>query len=158
MPTSYGTPQPGDDAQLRVWRRRYAEDTERGFSLRLPLALARRLRAEAAARGLPHSRYVADLLRVALGDLPSGPALAPTPTPAAPTPALPAPVALAPALPASVAQGQVDLRALRIIQLREGAGAGRAEPGHLDTADTATVLRILEADLAWLKDIDRRAP
>jgi len=148
MPTSYGTPQPGDDAQLRVWRRRYAEDTERGFSLRLPLALARRLRAEAAARGLPHSRYVADLLRVALGDLPGGPALAPTPTPAAPTPAL----------PASVAQGQVDLRALRIIQLREGAGAGRAEPGHLDTADTATVLRILEADLAWLKDIDRRAP
>ncbi len=95
MPTSYGTPQPGDDAQLRVWRRRYAEDTERGFSLRLPLALARRLRAEAAARGLPHSRYVADLLRVALGDLPGGPALAPTPTPAAPTPALPAPVALA---------------------------------------------------------------
>ena len=56
MPPSYGTPQPGDDAQLRAWRRRYAEETERGFSLRLPLALARRLRAEAAARGLPHSQ------------------------------------------------------------------------------------------------------
>ncbi len=147
MPPSYGTPQPGDDAQLRTWRRRYAEETERGFSLRLPLALARRLRAEAAARGLPHSRYVADLLRVALGDLPGGPALAPTPTPAAPAPASPAPAA----------RGQVDLRALRIIQLRAGAGAGRNDPGQRDTADTATVLRILEADLAWLRDVDRRA-
>ena len=147
MPTSYGTPQPGDDAQLRAWRRRYAEDTERSFSLRLPLALARRLRAEAAARGLPHSRYVADLLRIALGDLPGGPALASTPTLAAPTPASPAPAA----------QGQVDLRALRIIQLREGAGAGRDEPRQRDTADTATVRRILEADLAWLRDVDRRA-
>ena len=137
MPPSYGTPQPGDDAPLRAWRRRYAEETERGFSLRLPLALARRLRAEAAARGLPHSRYVADLLRVALGDLPGGPALASTPPPAAPTPASPAPAA----------QGQVDLRALRIIQLRAGAGAGR----QLDTTDKATVLRILRADLAWLE-------
>jgi len=159
MPPSYGTPQPGDDAQLRAWRRRYTEDTERGFSLRLPLALARRLRAEAAARGLPHSRYVADLLRVALGDLPGGPALALTPPPAAPTPASPAPVAVAPApaLPASAARGQVDLRALRIIQLRAGEGAGRNDPGQRDTADTATVLRILEADLAWLRDGDRRA-
>ena len=158
MPTSYGTPQPGDDAQLRAWRRRYAEDTERGFSLRLPLALARRLRAEAAARGLPHSRYVADLLRVALGDLPGGPALALTPPPAAPTPASPAPVAVAPApaLPASVAQGQVDLRALRIIQLRAGAGAG--EGRQLDTTDKATVLRILRADLAWLENSDRQVP
>ncbi len=142
MPPSYGTPQPGDDAQLRAWRRRYVEDTERSFSLRLPLALARRLRAEAAARGLPHSRYVADLLRVALGDLPGAPALASTPPPAAPTPASPAPAA----------QGQVDLRALRIIQLREGAGAGRAEPRQLDTTDKATVLRILRADLAWVED------
>jgi hypothetical protein len=115
MPPSYGTPQPGDDAQLRTWRRRYAEETERGFSLRLPLALARRLRAEAAARGLPHSRYVADLLRVALGDLPGGPALAPTPTPAAPAPASPAPAA----------RGQVDLRALRIIHLPSPRGRGR---------------------------------
>ncbi len=139
MPTSDGTPQPGDDAQLRAWRRRYAEDTERGFSLRLPLALARRLRAEAAARGVPHSRYVADLLRAALGDLPGGPALASTPPPAAPPPASPAPVA----------RGQVDLRALRIIQLREGRDG---EPRPLNTADTATVLRMLRADLAQLEE------
>ncbi len=136
---SYGTPQPDDDAQLRAWRRRYAEDTERGFSLRLPLALARRLRAEAAARGVPHSRYVADLLRAALGDLPGGPALASTPPPAAPPPASPAPVA----------RGQVDLRALRIIQLREGRDG---EPRPLNTADTATVLRMLRADLAQLEE------
>jgi hypothetical protein len=155
MPPSYGTPQPGDDAQLRAWRRRYVEDTERSFSLRLPLALARRLRAEAAARGLPHSRYVADLLRVALGDLPGGPALAATPPPAALPPVSPAPAAPTPALPASAARGQVDLRALRIIQLREGEG--RDGSGQRDTADTATVLRILEADLVWLRDVDRRA-
>jgi len=105
-------------------------------------------RAEAAARGLPHSRYVADLLRVALGDLPGGPALAPTPPPAAPTPASPAPVAPAPALPASAARGQVDLRALRIIQFREGRDG---EPRQLDTTDKAIVLRILRADLAWLE-------
>ena len=138
MPTSDGTPQPGDDAQLRAWRRRYAEETERGFSLRLPLALARRLRAEATAHGVPHSRYVADLLRAALGDLPGGPALASTPPPAAPPPASPAPAA----------QGQVDLRTLRIIQLREGRDG---EPRQLDTASKATVLRILRADLAWLE-------
>jgi len=142
MPTSYGTPQPGDDAQLRAWRRRYAEDTERGFSLRLPLALARRLRAEAAAHGVPHSRYVADLLRVALGDLPGGPALATAPPPTVGAPAAPTPASATPA-----AQGQVDLRALRIIQLHEG----RDDPGQLDTADTATVLRLLRADLAWLE-------
>jgi hypothetical protein len=138
MPTSDGTPQPGDDAQLRAWRRRYADETERGFSLRLPLALARRLRAEATAHGVPHSRYVADLLRAALGDLPGGPALASTPPPAAPPPASPAPAA----------QGQVDLRTLRIIQLREGRDG---EPRQLDTASKATVLRILRADLAWLE-------
>ena len=142
---------------MRAWRRRYAEDTERGFSLRLPLALARRLRAEAAAHGVPHSRYVADLLRVALGDLPGGPALAtappPTvgapaaPTPAAPPPAAPPPAAPTPASATPAAQGQVDLRALRIIQLHEG----RDDPGQLDTADTATVLRLLRADLAWLE-------
>ena len=136
---SYGTPQPDDDAQLRAWRRRYTEDHERTFSLRLPLALARRLRAEAAARGVPHSRYVADLLRAALGDLPGGPALASTPPPAAPPPASPAPVA----------RGQVDLRALRIIQLREGRDG---EPRPLNTADTATVLRMLRADLAQLEE------
>ncbi len=152
MPTSYGTPQPGDDAQLRAWRRRYAEDTERSFSLRLPLALARRLRAEAAARGLPHSRYVADLLRVALGDLPGGPALATAPSPTVGAPAAPTPAAPTPASATPDAQGQVDLRALRIIQLREGEG--RADPGQRDTADTATVLRLLRADLAWLETGD----
>jgi len=157
MPTSDGTPQPGDDAPLRAWRRRYAEDTERGFSLRLPLALARRLRAEAAARGLPHSRYVADLLRVALGDLPGGPALATAPPPTVGAPAAPTPATLTPVSPTPAAQDQVDLRALRIIQLREGEGEGRDDPGQRDTADTATVLRILEADLAWLKDSDHRA-
>jgi len=47
------------------------------------------------------------------------------------------------------------LRDLRLIQLREGRDG---EPRQLDTADTATVLRILEADLAWLKDSNRRAP
>ncbi len=115
---SYGTPQPGDDAQLRAWRRRYAEDTERGFSLRLPLALARRLRAE-AARGVPHSRYAADLLRAALGDLPGGPALAAVPPPTAGAPGAPdAPDA--PDAPPPNARGQVDLRTLRVIQLREG--------------------------------------
>jgi len=145
---SYGTPQPGDDAQLRAWRRRYTEDHERTFSLRLPLALARRLRGEAAVQGRGPSRYVADLLRVALGDLPGGPALA-----TAPPPTVGAPAAPPPAAPPPAAQGQVDLRALRIIQLHEG----RADPGQRDTADTATVLRILEADLAWLKDSDRRA-
>ena len=145
---SYGTPQPGDDAQLRAWRRRYTEDRERTFSLRLPLALARRLRREAAVQGRGPSRYVADLFRAALGDLPGGPALA-----TAPPPTVGAPAAPPPAAPPPAAQSQVDLRALRIIQLHEG----RADPGQRDTADTATVLRILEADLAWLKDSDRRA-
>ena len=55
----------------------------------------------------------------------------------------------------TVDPGQVRLRDLRIIQLREGRDG---EPRQLDAADRATVLRILEADLAWLKDIDRRAP
>ncbi len=107
---SYGTPQPGDDAQLRAWRRRYTEDRERTFSLRLPLALARRLRREAAVQGRGPSRYVADLFRAALGDLPSGPAIAPAPPP---------PVG-APNAPTLDAGGQVDLRTLRVIQLREG--------------------------------------
>ncbi len=55
----------------------------------------------------------------------------------------------------AVTPGQVRLRDLRLIQLREGRDG---EPRQLDTADTATVLRILEADLAWLKDSNRRAP
>jgi transposase-like protein len=146
---SYGTPQPGDDAQLRAWRRRYAEDTERGFSLRLPLALARRLRAEAAARGVPHSRYAADLLRAALGDLPGDPACAAVPPPPAGAADAPTPDA-----PPPDARGQVDLRTLRVIQLREGRAG---EPHPLDTVDRATVLRVLRADLAWVEDTDRRA-
>jgi len=49
----------------------------------------------------------------------------------------------------------VRLRDLRIIQLREGRDG---EPRQLDATDRATVLRILETDLAWLKGIDRHAP
>ncbi len=45
--------------------------------------------------------------------------------------------------------GQVSLRDLRIIQLREGRDG---EVRQLTAADHTTVLRILEADLAWLKD------
>ncbi len=130
----YTTPHPDDDAQLAAWRRRQAEDTVRTLAIRLPLDLARRLRAEAAARGVPAGRYVGDLLRAALGDLPGGPPLVPAPTP--------------PAAPAPVDPGQLNLRALRIIQLREGRDG---EPRQLDAADTATVLRILRADLAWLE-------
>ncbi len=47
----YTTPHPDDDAQLAAWRRRQAEDAVRSINIRLPLGLARRLRAEAAARG-----------------------------------------------------------------------------------------------------------
>ena len=95
-------------------------------------------RAEAAARGVPAGRYVGDLLRAALGDLPGDPPPASTPTP--------------PAAPAPVDPGQVSLRALRIIQLREGHDG---EPRQLDAADTATVLRILRADLAWVERAGR---
>jgi len=49
----------------------------------------------------------------------------------------------------AVDPGQVRLRDLRIIQFHTGRDG---EPRHLDTADPTTVLRILEADLAWLKD------
>jgi len=67
--------------------------------------------------------------------------------------AIAAPDKLAPVPP--VEGSAVHLRDLRIIQLREGRDG---EPRQLDAADLATVLRILEADLAWLKGIDRRAP
>ncbi len=97
----YTTPHPDDDAQLAAWRRRQAEDAVRSINIRLPLGLARRLRAEAAARRVSVGRYVGDLLRVALGDLPGDPPPASTPTP--------------PAAPAPVDPGQVNLRALRII-------------------------------------------
>ncbi len=130
----YTTPHPDDDAQLAAWHRRQAEDAVRSINIRLPLSLARRLRAEAAARGVPAGRYVGDLLRAALGTLPGGPPLAPAPTP--------------PAAPAPVDPGQVSLRVLRIIQLQEGRDG---EPRQLAVADKATVLRLLRADLARLE-------
>jgi hypothetical protein len=134
---------------LAAWHRRQAEDTTRTLAIRLPLDLARRLRAEASARGVPAGRYVGDLLRVALGDLPTGPP---------PAPALPSiaggPVTPPQAPPAPADPGRVSLRALRLIQLREGRDG---EFRQIDTADRAVVRRILEADLAWLRDIDRRA-
>ncbi len=138
---SYGTPRPGDDAQLRAWRQRYAEESERSFNIRLPLALARRLRAEAAQRGVPPSRYVGDLLRTALGDLPGGP----PPTPAPPM-VDSVPVTSTPLAP--VDPGQVRLRDLRIIQLRKGRDGDLT---GLAAIDKATVLRLLRADLAWLE-------
>jgi len=49
----------------------------------------------------------------------------------------------------------VSLHDLHIIQLREGRDG---EPRPLDTADEATLLRILRADLAWLENSDRQAP
>ena len=109
----------------------------RSINIRLPLDLVRRLRAEAAARGVPAGRYVDDLLRVALGDLPP----APTPPVAARVPVTPTP-------PASVDPGQVRLRDLGIIQLLEGRDG---ELTRLAATDKATVLRILRADLAWLE-------
>jgi hypothetical protein len=130
----YTTPHPDDDAQLAAWRRRQAEDAVRGINIRLPLGLARRLRAEAAERRLSVGRYVGDLLRAALGDLPGVPPPASAPTPPVPVPVDP---------------GQVSLRDLRLIQLREGRDSAQAAR-QLDTADTATVLRLLRADLAWL--------
>ncbi len=140
----YTTPHPDDDAQLAAWRRRQAEDAVRSINIRLPLDLARRLRAEAAERRLSVGRYVGNLLRTALGDLPP----VPTPPVAASVPVTPPP-------PTPVDPGQVRLRDLRIIQLREGRDG---EPRQLAVADKAIVLHILEADLAWLKDSDHRAP
>jgi len=49
----YTTPHPDDDERLAAWRRRQAEDVVRSINIRLPLGLARCLRAEAAARGTP---------------------------------------------------------------------------------------------------------
>ncbi len=106
----------------------------RSINIRLPLGLARRLRAEAAARGVPAGRYVGDLLRAARGDLPGGP-----PSAAAPTP---------PAVPVPVDPGQINLRALRIIQLHTGRDG---ELTRLAATDKATVLHLLRADLAWLE-------
>jgi len=137
----YTTPRPDDDAQLAAWRRRQAEDAVRSINIRLPLDLARRLRAEAAERRLSVGRYVGGLLRTALGDL----SPAPAPQVAARVPVTPPP-------PTPVDPGQVRLRDLRLIQLREGRDG---EPRQLDTADKAAVLRILRADLAWLERAGR---
>ncbi len=131
----YTMPHPDDDAQLAAWHRRQAEDAVRSINIRLPLDLARRLRAEAAERRLSVGRYVGNLLRVALGDLPGVLSPASTPTPPAPVPVDP---------------GQVSLRDLRIIQLREGRDSAQAAR-QLDSADTAAVLCLLRADLAWLE-------
>jgi len=141
----YTTPHPDDDAQLAAWRRRQAEDAVRSINIRLPLDLARRLRAEASARRVSVGRYVGDLLRVALGDLPGGPPPAPLQQVVDSVPVTPTP-------PAPVDPGQVHLRDLRIIQLLEGRDS---EPHQLDTADKATVLRLLRADLAWLERASR---
>jgi len=131
----YTTPRPDDDAQLAAWRRRQAEDAVRSINIRLPLDLARRLRAEAAARGVPAGRYVGDLLRVTLGDLPGGQPPAPTP------PSIAAGSMTLPQTPPMPDDpGHVRLRDLRIIQLHTGRDG---EPRQLDTADKATVLRIL---------------
>jgi len=113
----------------------------RTLAIRLPLDLARRLRAEAAARGVPAGRDGGDLLRAALGDLPGVPPSAAAQPAVTSVPVTPTP--LAPADP-----GQVSLRALRIIQLHTG---NDGDPRQLHTADKATVLRILRADLAWLE-------
>ncbi len=144
----YTTPHPDDDAQLAAWRRRQAEDTARSINIRLPLGLARRLRAEAAGRGISVGRDVGDLLLVTLGDLPGGQPPAPTP------PSIAAgSMTLPQTPPVPDDPGHVRLRDLRIIQLHTGRDG---EPRQLDTADKATVLRILRADLAWLKDRDRQ--
>ena len=139
----YTTPRPDDDAHLAAWRRRPAEDTARSINIRLPLDLARRLRTEAAERRVSVGRYVGDILRVALGDLPGG--LPPASTP----PSIAAGSMTPPQTPPVPDDpGHVRLRDLRIIQLhtrRDG------EPRPLHAADRATVLRILRADLAWVE-------
>jgi len=67
--------------------------------------------------------------------------------------AIAVPDKLAPAPP--MEGSAVHLRDLHIIQLREGRDG---EPRQLDTAERATVLRIMRADLAWLESSDRQAP
>ncbi len=132
----YTTPRPDDDAQLAAWYRRQAEDAVRSINIRLLLGLARRAARRGGRAACQAGHYVGDLLRAALGDLPGGPPLAPTP----------------PAAPAPVDPGRVGLRDLRIIQLHTGRDSA---PRPLDTADKATVLRLLRADLAWVERADR---
>jgi len=69
-------------------------------------------------------------------------------------PSPPADTLSQPVTAAATDPGHVNLRDLRIIQLREGRDG---EPRQLAAADPAVVLRILEADLTWLKDTIRRA-
>ncbi len=78
------------------------------------------------------------------------PAVSPAQSPTAPKSVKPIEEPVTPVDP-----GQVSLRDLRIIQLREGRDG---EPRQLAAADKATVLRILRADLAWLESSDRQAP
>jgi len=88
---------------------------------------------------------------------PTAAALAAAPPPAASAPPPTAAVSVKPTEEpvTSVDPGQVRLRDLRLIQLREGRSG---ELRQLDTADKATVLRILRADLAWLENSDRQVP
>jgi len=60
------------------------------------------------------------------------------------------PVTATQAPPASADPGQVRLRDLRIVQLYEGHDGAQAAR-QFDSADKATVLRIMRADLAWLE-------
>jgi len=85
----------------------------------------------------------------------AAPAVAPPPAASAPPPTAPVSVKPTEEPVTPVGPGQVRLRDLRIIHLREGRDG---EPRQLAAADRAIVLRILEADLAWLKDSDHRAP
>jgi len=91
---------------------------------------------------------VGDPRRTTLGNLPGGPPPASVLLAAASVP-----VTATHAPPAPADPGQVSLRDLRIIQLYEGHNG---EPRPLAAADTATVLRILRADLAWVERAGRR--
>ncbi len=137
-----------DDEQIATWHRRQAEDTMRS-NIHLPLSLAPRLRVEAANRSVSVGRYVSDVLRTALADLPSGPT--PTPTPAVAyvtTTSTEKP-------PPAVDPRQVSLRDLRIIQLQKGRDGESRQPAG---AGKVTVLHILRADRVWLKASDCQIP
>ncbi len=84
----YTTPHPDDDAQLAAWRRRQAEDAVRSINIRLPLDLARRLRAEAAERRLSVGRYVGNLLAPPWATSPAFRRPSPPPRPRRPYPSI----------------------------------------------------------------------
>ncbi len=88
----------------------------------------------------PVGRYVGDLLRVALDNLPAGPPPAPAP------PAACVPATLTPAAVSSCRCGSAS--ATTHHAAREGQDG---EPWQFTAADTATVLRILRADRAWVE-------